>query len=153
MNRLMIALLFAGALLAQRGTYTVERKSALVAGAEIITVQLPTTADTVTAQMLKAGVYCSVECEITLERDGTAATTIAITPTRLRSADSVVTAAAYRSSNAGVGTVLARYIIAAGATMVLDLVDIRLANGENFSVRISSITGTAIIVIKWREMF
>jgi len=81
MRRLLIGLVFAGVLLAQRGTYTVERKSSLSSTAEVITVQLETSATTVTVQMAEASVYCSAQCEVTLERSGTLATTTAIIPT------------------------------------------------------------------------
>lgn len=155
MKRLLIGLvLLAGQLCAQRGTYTVERKSALVGAAEVITVQLPTAALATSVQLLDAAIYCSVECEITLERNGTAATTTEITPTALRSTDSAVSAKAYRSSDVGTGTVVSRYIIPAGSTLALDLSDLALlrkATPENFTIRTASITGTAVIVMKWRE--
>lgn len=154
MRLILIICLFAGSLLAQRGTYTVERKSALVASAEVITVQLPTAALATSAPMLKAAVYCSVECEITLERDGTAATATEITPVATGTIGETVSAKAYRSSDVGTGSVIARYVVSAGLTLPLDLSDIALmrkATPENFTIRTASITGTAIIVIKWRE--
>jgi len=155
MKRLLITfVLFSVAAFSQRGTYTVERKSALVASAEVVTIQLPTAAIATSAAMLKAAVYCSVECEITLERDGTAATTTTLTPVLNYTNSVAVSANAYRSSNVGVGSVIARYTVAAGLTLPLDLGDISLlkkTTPENFTIRTASITGTAIIVIKWRE--
>ena len=154
MKLLLMICLFAGSLLAQRGTYTVERKSALVASSEAITVQLPIAATATSALMMKAAIYCSVECEITLERDGTEATATALTPVPLQNTFETVSATAYRSSNVGVGSVIARYTVAAGLTLPLDLVDIGLMKEsapENFTIRTASITGTVIIVIKWRE--
>ena len=154
MRLILIICLFAGSLLAQRGTYTVERKSALVASPDAITVQLPTAALATSALMMKAAVYCSVECEITLERDGTAATATALTPVPLQTTFETVSANAYHSSNVGVGSVIARYTVAAGLTLPLDLVDVALlrnATPENFTIRVASMTGTIIRVIKWRE--
>jgi hypothetical protein len=65
-----------------------------------------------------------------------------------------VSASAYRSSDVGIGSVVARYTVAAGLTLPLDLGDVSLmkkVSPENFSIRTAAITGTVIIVIKWRE--
>lgn len=155
MKRLLTTFaLFSLAVFAQRGTYTVERKTALVGAAETITIQMPTAATATSAQMMKAAVYCSVECEITLERDGVAATATALTPVVSYTGSSTVSASAYRSSDVGIGSVVARYTVAAGLTLPLDLGDVSLmkkVSPENFSIRTAAITGTVIIVIKWRE--
>jgi hypothetical protein len=151
MRLILIICLLAVPLLAQRGTYTVERKSTLSGTAEVITVQIPAATTTVTMQMVKASVYCSVQCEITLERDGTAAANTALTPVPTFVGAQAVAATAYRSSDVGAGTVLARYIVAAGQTLLLDLTDVRISPGGNFSIRSDAITGTFLNTTKWRE--
>ena len=148
-NRL--SLLFVIALSAfAAGSYTVERKSSLTAAAEVITVQLPAGTQR-SARFISASVYCSAQCEITLERDGALATTTALTPTKLNSTDGTVTAAAFRSSNVGAGTTIGRQIIGAGQMIVCVLQDIGLRAGETFTMRTDSITATVIINIQWQE--
>jgi len=152
MKRLLILMLFAVTAFGQnaRGIYTAEWSQALVAAAQTITVQLPTTAGVRNAQMDSAAVYCSVQCEITVERNGTAATATAVA-SRVVTGNATSTAIAYRSSNVGVGTVLSRLVVPTGGTMQLDLKDIGLLAGQNVSIRTAAITGTAIINVKWRE--
>jgi hypothetical protein len=153
MRKLILLLaLVPGLLLAQRGTYTVERKTSLSASAETITVQLGSAVGVVrSVGFVTASVYCSVACEVTLERDGTLATTTAITPQKVNPEDNVVTATAYRSSNVGSGATIGRQILGAGALMVFDLHDVGLTAGKNFSIKTDSITGTVVINIKWKE--
>jgi hypothetical protein len=153
MKKLILLLaVLPGLLLAQRGTYTIEQKTALTASTETITVQLGSAAGVVrTVGFVTASVYCSVACEITLERDGTLATTTAITPQKVNPEDNAVTATAYKSSNVGSGTTIGRQILGAGALMVFDLQDIGLTAGKNFSIKTDSITGTVVINIKWKE--
>ena len=143
-----------GSLFAQ-GVYTAEYKATgLSSAASVVTVQLGNVTTAKAAYMLKAAVYCSVQCEITLERDGSQATTTAIVPAATRGSAPTVSSVAYRSSNVGTGTVLARYVVTAGSTMPIDLTDVILVPQrilENFSIRTAAITGDAIIVIKWRE--
>ena len=148
-HRFVALSLLAIAALAQ-GTYVVERKSSLSTSAETITVQLP--AGTVrTAKLVDASIYCSAQCEVTLERDGSLATTTTVTPVKLNSTDSTATAQAYRSSNAGSGTTIGRQIIGAGQVLVFDVEDVGLTAGETFTVRTDAITATVIVSVKWRE--
>lgn len=152
MRKLIIAALIMAApvLAGRRGTYSVERKASLSGAAEVVTVQLPASTNR-TARLVGASVYCSVECEFTLERDGSLATTTALTPAKLFSTDATVTAGAYHTSNVGSGTTFARHVVPAGGTLSLDLADVGLKAGETFTVRTASITGTAIVNVKWEE--
>lgn len=148
--RLIILSLLTLALYAQ-GTYVIERKSSLSASTEAITVQLPAGTNR-TLKLQDASVYCSAQCEATLERDGSLATTTAITPAKLNSTDATAAAQAFRSSNAGSGTSIGRQVIGAGQVFILDLQEVGLKAGESFTVRIDSITATVIINVKWREL-
>lgn len=133
-----------------RGVYQVERKST-TATAEAITVQVPAGSPR-TAQMNGATVYCSVECEVVIERDGTAATTTAITPAKMNSGDAAVTATAYRSSNVGTANrTTARFIIVAGGSLSIPLTEHRLIAGENITIRTSHASGTVLINMQWTE--
>ena len=136
--------------IAQNRTYMVGKKTALVAGAETITVQLPAAAKR-TVGFTGASVYCSAECEFTVERDGTLATTTGVMPIPLNLADEWGTANAFYSSNAGVGKVIARHIVPAGQTLVMELTGKTLVAGQNFTLRTSSVTATVVINVQWRE--
>ena len=155
MKRLLAIGLFTCSLFAQ-GVYTAEYKATgLSSAASVVTVQLGNITTIKAVYLQSAAVYCSVACEITLERDGTQATGTALTPTATRSGSPTVKATAWRSSDAGVGTVLARYLIPAGGTLLLELEDIVLVPQrilENFTVRTAAISGNAIIVVKWKEI-
>jgi hypothetical protein len=152
---LLLLLLFSLPCYSQIYGYAAVKKTALVKTAEVITVQQPATGST-TVRFLGASVYCSVACEITVEKNGTAATTTTLAITRINPDFGPATgiATAWSSSNAGVGSVIGIYSIAAGATMTLDLSEIRLVGngtGKNFTVRTDAITGTVIVNVQWEE--
>jgi hypothetical protein len=132
-------------------SFMATRSSSLSGSTEVITIQ---TASTATKMLHFRGVAisCSVACTATIERDGTAATatSFSIVPINQRYPASVATA--YRSSDVGSGTVLAVYDISAGGLLPIDLTDKYLYPGENLTVRISSITGTARITFQWEEL-
>lgn len=150
-NLILIYLLSLCAFAQRQGTYAIEQKTVLSGAAEVVTVQLPSTATARSVGFHEASVYCSVQCEITFERDGTAATTTAITVQKVNSSDATATATAFRSSNVGTSTVIGRDIVAAGTTAAYDLRDKGLLAGQNFTIRTASITGTVIISVKWQE--
>jgi len=147
---IFVLLLSVGTACAQRGAYLVSQKTTLTGAAEVVTVQLPP-ATSVNVAFERASVYCSVECEFTLERDGAAATQTAATPVRIIPSDPAPAATAYRSSNVGAGTVLTQYVVPAGGTVVLDLRLVLIKAGQNVSVRTSAITGVVIIQFGWKE--
>lgn len=131
--------------------YQVNRETALTAAAEKITVQGTGTADAVYFE--SADVYCSAACVVTFSRDGTAASTTALSPVAVGIASSVAPNA-YRSSNVGSGTTGRSYNIAAGGTMSFDLSAWYLPAGapstKNYSIATDSITATVRINIQFR---
>lgn len=136
---------------ARQGEYAVVQKTVLSGTAEAVTVQMPANAGARSASFTGASIYCSVECEFTVERDGTAATTTAITVQKLNSTAATATATAYSSSNVGTSTVIGRQVTPAGATVALDLGMKGLVAGDNLTIRTAAITGTVIINIDWVE--
>jgi hypothetical protein len=153
-NFLFIGLALAGAAVAQQ-SYTASQTTSLSAAAEVVTLQAPGSAGTIPAKLIHlnaAAISCSVACTVTLERDGTAASTTALTPQAVNREAPAAIALAYHASNVGVGTVVAQYPIAAGGTLTLDLADKFLWTAqENLTLRTNSITGTVYINVKWSE--
>lgn len=151
MKRFLLFLAFACAGFAANGNdYVVVRKST-TASTEKITLHLPAGA-AASVTLDAVSVYCSAECEVVQERDGTAPTTTALTVQKINSAANTAKAGAYRSSNVGSGTEIGRTIMAAGA-QVFDLKDKGLLPGENYTITptFSTGSGTIIVEIKWRE--
>jgi hypothetical protein len=133
------------------GSFMATRTTTLSGAAEVITIQTATTAPRL-LHFRGLAIYCSVACDVTLERDGTAATatSFSIVPINQRYPASV--AAAYRSSDVGTGTVLSTYSLTAGGLLPLDLTDKYVYPGENLTLRTSSITGTVRITFQWEEL-
>lgn len=146
---ILLAISAAGALSAT-DTYVVVRKSSLSSAAEAITVQLPS-GTTRTVAFRGASVDCSVACEVTIERDGTAATTTALSVAKVNGTSPASAASAYRSSNVGAGTEIGRQSVAAGGKLVLDLTNKGLLAGENLTIKTNSISGDVIVNIEWTE--
>ena len=133
-----------------RGTYQVERKSTTDT-AEAVTVQIAS-GSARTARMTGATVYCSVEAEVTVERDGAAATATPLTVLKMNSEDATASATAYHSSDVGAANrTTARHIVAAGGTILLDLSPHILLAGENITIRTAHASGTVIINVQWTE--
>lgn len=133
--------------------YTVTCDATLSSATTTCTVQQPASGAR-TAQFVSASVYCSVAMEFTQYLNGTAATATAAT-IRKSGADAP-TATAWSASNVGVGTPIGAEpnICPAGSTVPLPLSDIQLSGngtGKNYSIKTSSITGRALIMIAWRE--
>lgn len=119
-----------------------------------------TATDTVKVNVDKIMVYCSVACDVTQAANGTAATTTAGTIKAIlpESPSAVLPFNFYTASNVGAGTDQGGIIhVPAGGTVVFCLAvscgnaaDIYLGTvaggtGTNYSVSVSSITGTANI--------
>lgn len=133
-------------------SYTATRTSTLTSSAEVITIQQPAT-PLRKLQFQGAAIYCSVACDLTVERDGTAATGTALAASAVNPLYRASTVSAYRSSDVGAGTTLATYTISAGGTLSLDLADkFLIGAGENFTLRTASITGTVRITVQWKEL-
>ncbi len=137
--------------------------TATSATSNVVTVQQPATGARTT---LFVSVYaeCTVECTVTFERDGTAATETTLTPANVNTANRISSsiqsadATAFRSSDVGVGTVLGPaggYTVAANDWRVFNVQGKVLAGdgtGKNFTIRMASASaGTLTVVVKWRE--
>lgn len=134
----------------QGRTYMVEQRLTPVASAAVVTVQLP--AGTLRNVVFTGvSVYCSVQCEFTVERDGTLATATARTPPALNAAAGTGVAVLYYDSNAGVGTTVARHVVPAGQTIVLELIQKTLTAGQNLTIRTAVMTGTVITDWQYRQ--
>lgn len=135
--------------------FTTSKTTALTAAAEVLTVQHTATVSK-NAAMVSAYGYCSVACTITLERNGTVATTTANTINNVNPAianASTSTSTAYNTSNVGTGTVLNTYQLAAGSWVSIDLSDIVLpaSIADNITLRTNSISGTVQLMFLWVE--
>lgn len=132
--------------------YTLTRTGSLSGAVEKLTVQQPaSTPKKLTFK--KAFVQCSVACVITVSRNGTAASGTSLTPVPLISGNTA-TATGWRSSNAGSGTVLAVFALAAGEGVPIDLSGIFLTGAgttKNLSIATDAITGTVYFNINWIE--
>ena len=130
------------------------REATLVAAAEVVTIQQPATAP---ANVWFDGlsVYCSVACSFTLERNGTAATATEFTPAAI-TPGLTAKAKAFGASDVGTGTVIARYVVPAGATVPVSVRGMKLrwngGAGENLTIRTSSISGDVKILVRWGEL-
>lgn len=150
--KLLLVLLLALPALAQKGTYWVEVETSLSGAAEVVTVHRPSNSGR-PVRFVDASVYCSVACTFTVERDGTAPTTTTTAIVRSNSDDPTPLATAWKATN-NVGTagrVLAKNYVNSGNTLGVGLEDNELKAGENLTIRTSSITGTAKILIRFRE--
>lgn len=154
MKRLFTTLfIFLTALHAQN--FVASKRTVLTGATEVLTVQATSSSKRVA--FVSAYVYCTVACTITLERNGTAATTTTQTPTQVNpSLGIVATATAYNTSNVGVGTVLWTYDLAGSQGLPINLAGISFApsagNTNNITFRTSSISGTVNLSIQWQEL-
>lgn len=142
-----IAILFALACTcAGQDLYNVIYEGSLSAAAGAVTIQNKTGSKTTVLRWVS--VQCSVACSIYLEKNGTAATSTAVTPTPVNDADAATSPVkfnAYRDSNVGVGTKMSpTYELSAGQILPLDLEDMEIKganDGKNVTLRIASMTG------------
>lgn len=147
-RRFVIFLLSLGALQAQI-YYSTSKTTALSGAAEVVTVQLPATG-TNTVNFLGAWVDCTVACTLTVERNGTAATSTTLAVNNINPGQTAAATTGWSSSNVGTGTVISRIGIAAGGGVSIDLTKVRMTgNGtnQNLTIRTNSITGTVNITI------
>lgn len=135
---------------AQDQLYTAYKETALTSAVEKITVQQPANASQV--RFDSATIYCSVACDATLTQNGSAATVTSLAVLTLNMSRPAV-AVAFSGSDSTGGKTLDKYSIPAGQTLVLDLSKLYLSSavGQNLSVGISSITGTARVSMRWSE--
>lgn len=143
------------------------KETALVAAAEVITVQRPAntnnTGGTVLSKIVcldSISLWSTVATTFTLEKLGTGATTTALVPVAENNWTTGVEPTAFANffsaSNVGMGTVIAKYDVAAGGTpLVIDMTGFVMSqtagSTQNFSIRSSSITGTVRVGLKEKE--
>lgn len=127
------------------------------AAAEVITLQLPARAGK-RAEIGQLVVYCTVDTTVTIEVNGTTATTpdsVEITPTQLNLPGSLNVARAYSSSNSTGGTVLDKITLFGESTLTLNLSDVVLPvnqpSPKNITIRLAAFTGTSRVKISWWE--
>jgi hypothetical protein len=130
----------------------------LSAATTAVTVQKPALNGSPQPQVRleSATVYCSVACNVSQAYNGTAATSTAATVTQIPPIGGASpSATGWTASNVGGGTAVGALIhVAAGQTLVIDLSKVTLnGNGTNanYTVSVSSITGTANITLIWSE--
>lgn len=135
-------------------SYVAQKTTTLSSAAEVITVQQPAASSRI-LDFKSAYVDCSVTCTVTLERNGSPASSTALTILNVNPGESTAVSTGWSSSNVGTGTVINVISIGAGGSQVFDLSGIYITNnnntGSNFTVRTSSISGTVHITIKYTE--
>jgi hypothetical protein len=150
------ALIATGAVISAQ-TYTVQKTSVLAGTTEAITIQQPASGAK-NVDLLSAYVDCmnngaSVDTTVTLERNGTAATTTTLATAQVNPQVAVAsTVQAFSASNVGAGTVL--HVSEFLGFQVFELSSLIMrGNGgsQNFTIRIAAITATCHITIKWTE--
>ena len=127
----------------------------LTASTTALTIQQPATNGKQVAFDV-ATVYCSVACNVTQAQNGAAATATAGTAVAaLPGSASAAVATVWTASNVGAGTTIPPVLhIAGGSTVTIDISQLGMGNtgtATNYTISVSSITGTANITIYWRE--
>jgi len=122
-----------------------------------LTIQQPATNGKLVS-LEGATVYCSVACNVTQYQNGTAATTTAGTVTPILPQGAANFANIFTASNVGTGTLVGGIVRIAGGpgtdrSFALAPIVLPPGNGAgiNYSIVISSITGTANITLTWNE--
>lgn len=156
MRRLLLLLALALPLAGQINSFSATTGDVVLAGAgTAFTIQQPAT-NGKQVQLIAAVVYCSVACSATQSQNGTAATATAGTITgTLPLPTTPSSATVWTASNVGGGTAVGPiYHLAATQTITLTLAGMTMGNtgtATNYSITISSITGTANIAVFWSE--
>jgi hypothetical protein len=128
----------------------VYQEVSLTSSAAVVTVQQPASgAREVTFE--GAVIYCSVTCIVTLEMNGTAATTTSGTVIKLNTKAPTAKAVVFTSSNVGVGTVIQKYESPAGISKSGLSLGVISGTQQNITLRTDSITGTVRILLMWSE--
>jgi hypothetical protein len=101
-----------------------------------------------------AVIECSVDCTVTQDRNGSAATGTAVTALGLNNSGTAA-ATFYRASNANAGTALVPVTVKAGVQAVVDMTYTVFSRGvdtaQNHNWRVSAITGNARVSVIWGE--
>lgn len=134
--------------------FVVNKTTTLASAAEVITVQLVTSKQSIVKFY---GVYVdsTVATSFTVEINGAAATSTALTPVAINpSTGYTPQITGWSASNVGAGSVVARFSVGAGSGLYFDLSNVILTGSNtntNLTVRSSSISGTVDINIYGAE--
>ena len=164
MKNIILGILFAASLIhaqvsatSPTNTFTASRQHSPSGSAVVVTLQQPAASSHI-VEPLWAKVYSTVAISVEIERDGTAATATAETEVNTSSAGTVLTGAAtvFYDSDAGNGTTVDTYDLAAKETIWINLKDYNLkligdGTTNNITLRSDSVTGTVRLTISWRE--
>jgi hypothetical protein len=132
--------------------FVVLRTATLSNSAEAVTIQQPSSGGK-RVNFRSAWIDSTVDVEVTIERNGTAASSTSTTPVAVNP-PGTATVSAYHTSNVGPGTVISRFTCKAGPVCTVDISAVsQVGSGtsKNFTLRTSSITGTVHIGIQWVE--
>lgn len=161
MQRLLILLgLMAAQLSAQPvvRAYIHKSDTTLSSTARSVTVQMPaslTSNDAQTIRGIEASVYCENGCDVTVSRDGTAATATAGTIAAVASTTSnAPVAKAWDQSDVGTGTALSVIPAPAGVPVPFDITNLMMkgaGTAKNFTLKTSAVSGRVVINIVWQE--
>jgi len=157
----LLALILAAGLSLRADEYTLSDTEVLSGTATAITIQQTASVNT-NVKVVGVYVYCSVACTVTLERSGTAATTTLTAPVATSPGYAATTLTGYINSNVGAGTVVGQaggYPVAAGSYLALRFlgadgsssVNLRRGAADNFTVKVAAISGTAKLLIDYRQ--
>lgn len=122
------------------------------AGAEVITIQQPTTG----SKDIFIGIlnlYCSVVGIVELEKNGAAATATTATAIAVGREGAVATVTVWSGSNVGAGTKIDQFRLKADVPLSVDMQQMSMqgnGTGINYTLR-SDCTGTGEYYIRWRE--
>lgn len=136
--------------------YRVHYECAPSSSACVVTVQQPASGAK-RVKLIGAKVYSSAATTVTQERNGTAATATAATVGKVNDTASTPAAvvAAFTASDVGVGTVITKDNVAAGATLSFDMTNVFLMGDgttKNYTFRTGTIaSGTVYITILLTE--
>lgn len=152
--RLIIAALLLCAPAFAEARYTVTHQATLSNAAGVVTIQQPASgAYNVAIEYIYLS--CSVTCNYTVERDGTAATATSATPVPMTSDAPAAQALVFTASNVGTGSVLAPGTVSAGNFVTLegDGMNMSYTRGTatNYTIRTNAISGDVKVVFKWKE--
>lgn len=147
MLRILAILIAFAATCAAQNTYSIIDERTLSGAAGAVTIQQRSTAGRL-LQFKWVTVACTVSCNVYLEKNGTAATGTAITPTPVNDSDAGTTPRfeAFHTSNVGAGTKLTpTYTVQANIPFTFDLDGVELQSPgttKNLTLRIESMTGS-----------
>lgn len=137
--------------------FSAYKESTKSAATEVITLQLPPQSAK-RAELGYLTIYCSADTTITIEVNGSTATTpdsVEFVPQVVNLAAFVPLARIYHTSNSTGGTILDKFTLFADSLLALNLADVVLPPSQplpkNITVRATAFTGTIRVRMTWSE--